>query len=85
MAILNANKCRSVYEWLHGRLGKVIASELSEFCDQTDYFDKTEVMRVVERGGQYPWFLLNFALWWKTYLAGTGSSNFGSGLLSRAA
>ena len=74
-----------VYEWLHGRLGKVIASELSEFCDQTDFFDKTEVMRVVERGGQPPWFLLNFALWWKTYLAGTGSSDFDSGLLSSAA
>ena len=58
-----------VYEWFLDKLGEQAKRDLSEFCDQTDFFDKAEVMRYIENGcGPQVWYLLNFALWWKEYI-----------------
>ncbi len=58
-----------VYEWLFDKLGDKIETELSQFCDKTDFFDKKEVMRQVElKNGPKIWYLYNFALWWKEYI-----------------
>lgn len=74
-----------VYEWLYGRLGKVIEAELNDFCDQTDFLDRQEVMQTLKRGGQAPWYLLNFALWWKTYISGNETSSLITDSLPHAA
>ena len=59
-----------VYEWFFDRLGETARRELDEFCSQTDFLDRTEVMRLVdEQRGPEVWYLLNFALWWKEYVA----------------
>ncbi|MHB1244452.1 MAG: asparagine synthase (glutamine-hydrolyzing), partial [Gaiellaceae bacterium] len=59
-----------VYEWFLDRLGEESRRELEEFCAQTDFLDRDEVMRLVdEQRGPEVWYLLNFALWWKEYVA----------------
>lgn len=59
-----------VYDWFFGRLGTKVRQELGDFCDQTDFLDRTEVMRYVdEKRSTQSWYLLNFALWWKQYIA----------------
>ena len=59
-----------VYEWFLDRLGEQARRDLSEFCDKTDFLNKAEVMRYMDDGcGPLVWYLLNFALWWKEYIA----------------
>ena len=59
-----------VYEWFFDKLGEQTREELSTFCDKTDFLDKAEVMRLIDQGnGPQVWYLLNFALWWKEYVA----------------
>jgi asparagine synthase (glutamine-hydrolysing) len=58
-----------VYEWFFDKLGEKTRKELNDFCDRTDFLDRAEVMRLIERGqGPQVWYLLNFALWWKEYI-----------------
>ncbi len=58
-----------VYEWMFAELGERARGELEEFCDETDFFDKDEVMRLFDDGrGSEAWYLLNFALWWKRFV-----------------
>jgi len=59
-----------VYEWFFDRLGETARRELEDFCGQTDFLDRDEVIRLVdEQRGPEVWYLLNFALWWKEYVA----------------
>ena len=59
-----------VYEWFFDRLGATARSELDGFCRRTDFLDHAQVLRVLdERRGPEAWYLLNFALWWKEYIA----------------
>jgi len=59
-----------VYEWFFDRLGDEARRELDAFCSATDFLDRDEVMRIVdERRGPEAWYLLNFALWHKEYIA----------------
>ncbi len=63
-----------VYEWFLDKLGDEARRELSNFCDRTDFLDKAEVMRYLDEGhGPLVWYLLNFALWWKEYIAQDGA------------
>lgn len=58
-----------VYEWFFDKLGEKTKKELEEFCGKTDFLDRDEVFRHIERGnGPQVWYLLNFALWWKEYI-----------------
>lgn len=58
-----------IYEWMFAELGERTRQELEEFCDQTDFLDKNEVMRLLDAGlGTEVWYLLNFALWWKQFV-----------------
>lgn len=58
-----------VYEWFFDRLGNQARQDLNDFCDQTDFLDRNEVMRYLTEGrGPQAWYLLNFALWWKEYV-----------------
>ena len=59
-----------VYEWFFDRLGDESRRVLEDFCAETDFLDRDEVLRLVdERRGPEVWYLLNFALWWKEYVA----------------
>jgi asparagine synthase (glutamine-hydrolysing) len=59
-----------VREWLFNGLHQKVRHELSEFCDQTDLVDRAEVMRLVDdQCERETWYLLNFALWWKEFVA----------------
>jgi asparagine synthase (glutamine-hydrolysing) len=59
-----------VYEWFFDRLGERTQLELQEFCQRTDFLDRSVVMRLLDRApSPHLWYLLNFALWWKEFLA----------------
>lgn len=59
-----------VYEWFFDRLGAEARRELDAFTRETDFLDRAEVMRYLDaRRGPEVWYLLNFALWWKEYIA----------------
>jgi asparagine synthase (glutamine-hydrolysing) len=59
-----------VYEWFFDRLGEYAGHELAVFCQKTDFLNSAEVSRLVkQRRGPEVWYLLNFALWWKEYIA----------------
>jgi asparagine synthase (glutamine-hydrolysing) len=58
-----------VAEWLFGPLGVHIRSTLVAFCNETDYFDRTEVLRLFDEDRDPRiWYLFNFAMWWNTYI-----------------
>jgi asparagine synthase (glutamine-hydrolysing) len=58
-----------VYEWYFEKLGDQTKQILEEFCDETDYFDKEEVFKLLASGkGSHIWYILNFALWWNHYI-----------------
>jgi len=59
-----------VYEWFLSELGDHARRELDSFCRETDYLDREGVARLFEqRRGPEIWRLLNFALWWREYIA----------------
>lgn len=59
-----------VYEWFFERLGDEARRELDSFTRETDFLDRSEVMSYVDaKRGPEVWYLLNFALWWKEYVA----------------
>ena len=59
-----------VHEWFSGRLGERTRTELDRFCRETGYFDRREVFRLMDAGAAVQvWYLLNFALWWRAYVA----------------
>lgn len=63
-----------IQQWFLGQSGEFARRELADFCDKTDFLDRSEVMRLVNIGrGRHVWFLLNFALWWKQFIAGKSS------------
>ncbi|HVW00923.1 MAG TPA: asparagine synthase C-terminal domain-containing protein, partial [Planctomycetaceae bacterium] len=60
-----------VHDWLFDRLGDRIRRELDEFCGATDFLDRQEVRKIVDRkSGAASWYLLNLAMWWKHFIAG---------------
>jgi asparagine synthase (glutamine-hydrolysing) len=61
-----------IHEWFLGRFGEFTRRELAEFCDQTDFLDRTAVMNLIGSGrARHAWLVLNFALWWKEFVAGS--------------
>lgn len=58
-----------VHDWFIAELGTEIRKTMTEFCDETDFFSKAEVMRLMEQGqSAKAWYLFNFALWWREYI-----------------
>lgn len=59
-----------LHEWFFETLGDQTRKVLTDFCNQTDFLDRPAVLSLVERRrSRQLWYLLNFALWWKEYLA----------------
>src|SRR5882762_8373667 len=67
-----------IYEWYRATLGDYLFKEVKRFSDNTDFFDGSEITRFLQQANaQRGWTLLNFALWWKEYIASdreTGAS-----------
>lgn len=58
-----------IHEYFHERLGDFARKELHDFAEKSDFLDPTEVVRWLDSdSGPQVWYLLNFALWWKTYI-----------------
>lgn len=58
-----------VYEWFFDRLGQFARTQLSDFCEDADFLNRAEVMKVLDRrDASRAWNLLNLALWWKQYI-----------------
>jgi asparagine synthase (glutamine-hydrolysing) len=64
-----------IYEWFFEQFGEFAKRELSDFCDKTDFLDRSAVMDLIRSGqGRDTWVLLNFALWWKEFIEEKGPS-----------
>ena len=65
-----------VEEWLNGRLGKNIHTELDRFCKQTGIFDMQGVEKLLSGKSRVrTWYLYNFALWHKHFIEGVSEDN----------
>ena len=65
-----------IHAWFLGQSGEFARRELDAFCDKTDFLDRSAVMKLIQDGqGRNAWFLLNFALWWKEFIEGDGSTS----------
>jgi asparagine synthase (glutamine-hydrolysing) len=65
-----------IQEWFRGQFGIFARRELTEFCDKTDFLDRSAVMKLIQSGrGTDTWLLLNFALWWREFIEGRGTSS----------
>jgi asparagine synthase (glutamine-hydrolysing) len=59
-----------VDELFRGPLQTFAMRELQQFCAETDLLDAAEVERVMQTAdGSKRWYLLNLALWWRTFIA----------------
>jgi asparagine synthase (glutamine-hydrolysing) len=59
-----------VDEMFRGPLGSMASRELDRFCRETDLLDPAEVRRVMTAAdGAKRWYLMNLALWWRTFIA----------------
>ena len=65
-----------IQDWFLGQSGAFALRELTEFCDQTDFLDRSAVMKLIQSGrGTDAWFsVLEFVLWWKQFIAGQSLS-----------
>jgi asparagine synthase (glutamine-hydrolysing) len=60
-----------IYDWFFGRFGEFARREIAEFCDKTDFLDKTAALNLIQKKqARHAWLLLNFALWWKEFIEG---------------
>jgi len=59
-----------VNELFEGPLAAFADRQLYCLCDETDLLDRAEVDRVMRTAdGGKRWYLLNLALWWRTFIA----------------
>jgi len=59
-----------VNELFQGPLQQIAEAELRRFCAETDLLDAAEVRNVMQGAdGSKRWYLLNLALWWRTFIA----------------
>ena len=59
-----------IHEWFFDRLGAEARRTLDEFCSETDFLDRDEVLAIVDQKRSVEaWYLLNLALWHKEYVA----------------
>ncbi|MGQ0663081.1 MAG: asparagine synthase (glutamine-hydrolyzing) [Pseudomonadota bacterium] len=57
-------------DWMQGRLGAEMGAVLDRFCAETDFLDRAAVARLLaRRRGPQAWYLMNFALWWRRFVA----------------
>lgn len=56
-------------EWFLTELGTKVKKEITDFCKETDYFNKNYVVEHAnEMNETQLWCLVNYILWWKKYI-----------------
>ena len=56
-------------DWFFSEYGEKARTDVLEFCEKTDLLDKEQVLKFFDSGrGPQAWYLLNVAMWWKTYI-----------------
>ena len=64
-----------VEEWLLTALGTRAEHEIMACVEETDLFEKNEVIRLIRSPNSVQaWILLNFSLWWKCFIKGNSST-----------
>ena len=65
-----------VDELFEGRLAALADAELRRFCAETDLLDRGERWEADARRPtvRRRWYLLNLAMWWRTFIAGDVSA-----------
>lgn len=59
-----------IHGYFHERLGDFARKELHDFADRSDFLDPKGIAQWLDSdAGPQVWYLLNFALWWKTYIS----------------
>jgi asparagine synthase (glutamine-hydrolysing) len=61
-----------IHDWFLEVLGSYAETKLRDFIARTDYFDAEYVERVLARGDQLTWVVLNFVLWHEYWIEGLG-------------
>ena len=59
-----------IHEWFPEALGPYTQAKLRDFVARTDYFDATYIERLLARGDQLTWAVLNFVLWHERWIEG---------------
>ena len=60
-----------IADWLQGRLGNEIKSELQHFCKETGIFNMKGVTKLMDGKSRVRvWYLYNYALWHRFYIQG---------------
>ena len=58
-----------VYEWYREGLGDQIRRDVLDFVDETDYFERAAVARLLAAPDDHrAWYLHNLALWWREFV-----------------
>jgi asparagine synthase (glutamine-hydrolysing) len=61
-------------EWFYQKIEETARMVLGRFCRKTDFFDRKEVLQVLDQGkGKLCWYLLNLALWHDYWIEGLSS------------
>ena len=59
-----------ICDWYFDGLYEKFRKEITGFCQQTDFLDRSEVTRLLSKGQvQQMWCLLNLAMWWRGHFA----------------
>ena len=55
-------------DWFQEKLGDYAKTVITEFIEQTDFFDKETIIKMIENKDHQLWYILNFALWWNKFI-----------------
>jgi asparagine synthase (glutamine-hydrolysing) len=56
-------------DWFMGRLGDKMKNDVMTFLNNTDFFDKEELLKEYQKEGFFSWRLFNFVLWYNEYIS----------------
>ncbi|GAB4478116.1 MAG: amidotransferase 1, exosortase A system-associated [Anaerolineae bacterium] len=59
-----------IHDWFFELLGSFAQGRLRDFAARTDYFDPAYIERLLTRGDQLTWVVLNFVLWHEYWIEG---------------
>lgn len=57
-----------VHEWLSEKLGKKIRLDTIAFLEKTDFFDRREILKSIDKSDSFSWLIYNFILWYNEYI-----------------
>jgi asparagine synthase (glutamine-hydrolysing) len=55
-------------EWFADRLGEKMRTDVQSFLNNTDFFNKNEIINEYHKEGSFSWRLYNFVLWYNEFI-----------------